>query len=95
MRSDAGKDKARMELRTSEEPATRSPAEARRWVAFYEDLLGYEEAVVQRMRELQEAARPPLKEAIQQSNIQPLEALMSDFRERLDFWRRRAAELGG
>ncbi len=47
------------------------------------------------MRQLRERSRAEIGTAVDESNIQPLEQLIENFRNRLTFWEGRAAELGG
>jgi flagellar biosynthesis chaperone FliJ len=62
---------------------------ARHWAAFYQELIGYEERILQSMRELSAGMTAGEKEAVQKTNLEPLEELLDDFRRRLELWRRR------
>lgn len=70
-----------------EEGAT--PERARHWTAFYEELIGYEERILESMRELSAGMTAGEKEAVRKTNLEPLEELIDDFRRRLELWRRR------
>lgn len=70
---------------------------ARHWAAFYQELIGYEERILESMRELSAGMTTGEKEAVRKTNLEPLEELIDDFRRRLELWRRRmeADEAGG
>jgi hypothetical protein len=74
--------------------ATTKPAEARRWVRIYGELLGFKQRVLQAAHTklgdvTEEAAR---REAVN-TDIVLLEAQHSRLRRRLDFWKRRSDKL--
>src|ERR1700694_3927117 len=62
---------------------------ARHWAAFYQELIGYEERILESMRELSAGMTAGEKEAVQKTNLEPLEELLDDCRRRLELWRRR------
>jgi hypothetical protein len=62
---------------------------ARHWAAFYQELIGYEERILESMRELSAGMTAGEKEAVRKTNLEPLEELIDDFRRRLELWRRR------
>src|SRR4030081_1858592 len=62
---------------------------ARHWTAFYQELIGYEERILESMRELSADMTVGEKEAVRKTNLEPLEELIDDFRRRLELWRRR------
>jgi hypothetical protein len=62
---------------------------ARHWTAFYQELIGYEERILDSMRELSAGMTAGEKEAVRKTNLEPLEELLDDFRRRLELWRRR------
>jgi hypothetical protein len=62
---------------------------ARHWAAFYQELIGYEERILESMRELSAGMSAGEKEAVRKTNLEPLEELLDDFRRRLELWRRR------
>jgi hypothetical protein len=62
---------------------------ARHWTAFYQELIGYEERILESMRELSAGMSAGEKEAVRKTNLEPLEELIDDFRRRLELWRRR------
>ncbi len=84
-----------LQLHTQEDPSTRSIEQARHWVEFYEELLNFEQNMLAQMRQLRERSRAEIGNAVDESNIQPLEQLIENFRNRLTFWEGRVAELGG
>jgi hypothetical protein len=69
---------------------------ARHWTAFYQELIHYEERILESMRDLSAGMTAGEKEAVRKTNLEPLEELLDDFRRRLELWRRRmeADEVG-
>ena len=84
-----------LELHTQEDRSTRSAEQARHWVGFYEELLTFEQNMLATMGQLRERSRPEIRDAVDESNIRPLEQLIGNFRERMAFWEARVGELGG
>lgn len=74
--------------RQQEEPATTSER-ARHWADFYSELIGYEERILDSMRDLSAGMSAHEMEAVRKTNLEPLEELIEDFRRRLALWRRR------
>jgi flagellar biosynthesis chaperone FliJ len=72
-----------------EEAESATPERARHWTAFYQELIGYEERILESMRELSAGMTAGEKEAVRKTNLEPLEELIDDFRRRLELWRRR------
>ena len=66
-----------------------SSERARHWAAFYQELISYEERILESMRELSAGMSAGEKEAIKKTNLEPLEELIDDFRRRLELWRHR------
>ena len=64
-------------------------ARARHWTAFYQELIRYEERILESMRELSAGMTAGEKEAVRKTNLEPLEELLDDFRRRLELWRHR------
>jgi hypothetical protein len=62
---------------------------ARHWAAFYQELISYEERILESMRDLSAGMSAGEKEAIKKTNLEPLEELIDDFRRRLELWRHR------
>ena len=58
-------------------------------IVHYEELIGYEERILESMRELSAGMTAGEKEAVRKTNLEPLEELLVDFRRRLELWRRR------
>src|ERR1700694_3231621 len=77
------------EGRQREEPEGATPERARHWTAFYQELIGYEERILESMRELSADMTVGEKEAVRKTKLEPLEELIDDFRRRLELWRRR------
>jgi hypothetical protein len=77
-----------------EDLATTKPAEARRWVRIYAQLLGFKQRVLQaahaKLGEVTEAAAR--QEAVD-TDLVLLEAQHSRLRRRLEFWKRRSDKL--
>jgi hypothetical protein len=82
-------------VETGENRNTDSLGEVETWIDFYEQLLGVEEQVLLRMRELASNRPDRLRQAVQESNIEPMQDLISELGERLSYWRARRAELAG
>lgn len=74
---------------TEAQQADESPERARHWAAFYQELIGHEERILESMRELSVGMSAGQKEAVRKTNLEPLEELIDDFRRRLELWRRR------
>src|ERR1700694_3097360 len=72
-----------------EETEAATPEKARHWTAFYQELIGYEERILESMRELSAGMTAGEKEAVKKTNLEPLEELLDDCRRRLELWRRR------
>lgn len=82
-------------LLEGEDPQTEHPADARRWMAAYTELLAYKESVfVRTSRALDELGRDSAKE-IARTDLEVLAEERDRFRRRLGFWQRRVRELGG
>ncbi|MBJ7597836.1 MAG: hypothetical protein DLM67_08710 [Candidatus Nephthysia bennettiae] len=75
------------------DPNTESPHEIALQISFYGHLLDFEREVLEHMRRLAASSSKDLQRALQQSNIEPMEALIEQFEQRLSFWRQREAEL--
>ena len=75
------------------DPNTESPDEIARQISFYGQLLEFEREVLEHMRRLGASSSEELRRTLQDSNIQPMEALIQQFEGRLSFWRQREAEL--
>ena len=65
---------------------------ARHWAAFYQELIGYEERILESMRELSAGMTAGEKEAVRKTNLEPLEELLDDFRRRLSLAARMEAD---
>ena len=75
------------------DPNTESPDEIARQISFYGQLLEFEREVLEHMRRLAASSSEEVRRTLQDSNIQPMEALIQQFEGRLSFWRQREAEL--
>ena len=71
------------------DPETVTVETARHWVAFYAELIDYEERILDSMRELSTGLSPQEMKAVRKTNLEPLELLIGDFRRRLTLWRGR------
>jgi hypothetical protein len=63
-----------------EAPAT--AREAQHWLRLYQQIISFEESVLARMREMQQALPGPVQEEAEHSNIRPMEKLIAGYRER-------------
>lgn len=77
-----------------ENPATTKPAEARRWVRTYAQLLGFKKDVLQVAHEkLSEMSEPPAREEVIKTDLVLLDAENNRLKKRLLFWKRRRDQL--
>ncbi len=76
-----------------EDPESSSLAHAERWAIFYRELVNVETEVLGRMEQLAAGKPDDVRAAVQTSNIDPMEELIREFQQRLDFWEQRAGEL--
>ena len=65
----------------------------RHWLAFYSDLIAFEERVLDSMRNLAEGLRPELRQRVQESNLSPMRREVEQLRDRREVWERRRREL--
>jgi hypothetical protein len=78
-----------------ENPATTKPAEARRWVRTYAQLLAWKKRVLQVAHEkLGEVSEDPAREEIVKTDLVLLDAENDRLKKRLHFWKRRQEKLG-
>lgn len=75
------------------DPNSESPHEIERQITFYGHLLDFEREVLEHMRRLAASSSEELRRALDESNIEPMEALIEQFERRLSFWRQRETEL--
>ena len=71
------------------DPETVTVETARHWVAFYAELIDYEERILDSMRELSTGMSPHEMKAVRKTDLEPLEVLIEDFQRRLALWRGR------
>jgi hypothetical protein len=76
------------------DPNTNSRPEIGHQIAFYRELLSLEQEVLEHMRRLAAARPAELREAVERSNVEPMEALIEQFEQRLNFWQERERSLG-
>jgi hypothetical protein len=80
----------------SGEPAPEGPTRpsglSRTQLRFYESLLRYERAILQEMRRLIEGRPESGRRAVERSDVEPMEALIEQFEQRLRFWRQQSRE---
>jgi hypothetical protein len=74
-------------------PNTDSPVEIGRQINFYRQLLKYEQEVLEQMRRLVAGRPATLREAVERSNIEPMQELIEQFEQRLSFWQERERTL--
>jgi hypothetical protein len=68
-------------------------SEFRRQIRYYRHLLSFERECLERMRGLT-ASRPELlRPGVESSDLQPMEALIEQFQQRLRYWQQREREL--
>jgi hypothetical protein len=60
-------------------------------LGFYGRLLSYERGMVQEMRRLVGGRPEAGRRAVERSDVEPMEALIEQFEQRLRFWRQRVS----
>jgi hypothetical protein len=58
----------------------------RNQIGFYGHLLNFEQAMLERMRTLASSQPEEFRATIERFDIQPMEAMIGEFRQRLTFW---------
>ena len=64
-----------------------------RGIVVYREMLSFEQEILERMRRWARSRPDSLRRAIEASDIEPMEALLEQFRERLSFWQERERQL--
>lgn len=81
-------------LLDGEDPASPFPDDAAHWIRVYQELLDYKtELLATTRRRIEEMDRRAAME-IESTDLLVIGAEANRFRRRLDFWQRRAVELG-
>jgi hypothetical protein len=80
-------------VETDEDPSTDSLSDIARQVSFYRELLSFEREVLEQMRRLAASHPDEVRRAVERSNIEPMEALIEQFGQRLSFWQQREREV--
>ena len=75
------------------DPHTASLEQAQYWSRIYGEILGMEEQVMARIRELMSKQSPQARREVELSNVPVVAAQAERFRQRLEFWRARLREL--
>jgi hypothetical protein len=78
-----------------EDPATASLEQARRWDSTYSQLIQFKHELLDLCHRYAERAGPQVARAIRETDVVLLEAQLSRFEMRRDYWRIRAAEMQG
>ena len=81
-------------VETDEDPNTDSLSDIARQVSFYRELLSFEREILEQMRRLAASHPEEVRRAVERSNIEPMEALIEQFGQRLTFWQQREHEIG-
>jgi hypothetical protein len=68
------------------ETAAASMREAEHWAEVYRQLIVFEEGVLSSVREKVALYPPDVRKAVEETNIRPLEVLIEQCRERLQYW---------
>ncbi|HEY8810923.1 MAG TPA: hypothetical protein VIO86_00370 [Candidatus Dormibacteraeota bacterium] len=76
----------------SESPETADSARAAHWREFYDQVINFEERILRQMIELSSNMAEEQRHLVQETNIQPLGALIDDFKRRRQLWRQRDAK---
>jgi hypothetical protein len=66
----------------------------RRGIAVYREMLRFEEEILQRMQSWARSQPDGIRRSVQASDIEPMERLVEQFRERLVYWQQRERQLG-
>jgi hypothetical protein len=89
------KDGHRDARQRSGETSDSDPSKAvRRGIAVYREMLRFEEEILQRMRSWATSQPDGIRRSVQASDIEPMERLVEQFRERLAYWQQRERQLG-
>jgi hypothetical protein len=59
-------------------------------VARYDRLIAFQQAILKRMRRLQQQLPPSARLPVEDRDIKPLKGLIDQFRDRREHWRRKA-----
>lgn len=76
-------------VETDQDLNTDSLSDIARQVSFYRELLSFEREVLRQMRSLAASHPEEVRRAVERSNIEPMEALIEQFEQRLSFWQQR------
>lgn len=68
------------------------PLDPRAMVARYDQLIAFQEGVLRRMRGLRQDLSPSARALVDERDIRPLRGLITRFRRRRSYWRRRLAD---
>ena len=80
---------------TGEDPATRDIERARRWAEVYSRLIEFKRELLERTYRFTEESESEVARAMKETDIILLEAQLSRFEQRRDYWILRATELSG
>src|SRR5205807_1864757 len=64
-----------------------------RGIVVYREMLSFEQEILERMRRWARSRPDSLRRAVEISDIEPMEALVEQFRERLNYWQERERQL--
>jgi DNA-binding response OmpR family regulator len=82
-------------LLEGEDPKTRHPEDARRWLVVYGELLAFKESVLERTLRAVEQSAPEAAAEIARTDVPILTEERNRFSHRLSYWQGRVRELGG
>jgi len=68
-------------------------AYVQRGIVVYREMLSFEQEILERMRRWARSRPDSLRRAVEISDIEPMEALVGQFRERLSYWQERERQL--
>jgi hypothetical protein len=75
--------------------ATATLDQARRWAQTYDELINFKRELLDLCHRHAERSEPQVARAIQETDVVLLEAQLSRFEQRRDYWKIRAAEMHG
>ena len=83
-----------MPIEAEEGPGTDLSMPVRRGIAVYREMLRFEQEMLTRMRSWAVSQPEAIRRAVHDSDIEPMELLVEQFRDRLAYWQERERQLG-
>ncbi len=67
--------------------------DVRRGIVVYREMLNFEQEILERMRRWARSRPVGIRRAVEVSDIEPMQVLIEQFRERLSYWQERDRQL--